>query len=57
MAKYAIENKTPDSKEIETSLNKKDIAKLTEILKIDVIHISEVKEIEQIIHQIKGIYN
>jgi homospermidine synthase len=46
MAKYAIENKTPDSKEIETLLNKKDLGKLAEILKIDVIHISEIEEIE-----------
>lgn len=46
MAKYAIDIKTPDSKEIEILLKNKNIAKLAEILKIDVIHISEIEEIE-----------
>ena len=46
MAEYAIKNNTPDSKEIEILLKKKQIAKLAEILKIDVIHISEIEEIE-----------
>jgi homospermidine synthase len=46
MAKYAIEKKTPDYDKIENLLRKKDIAGLCEILKVDVIHISEIEQIE-----------
>ena len=46
MGEYAIKNNSPDSKEIEILLKSKQIAKLAELLKIDVIHISEIEEIE-----------
>ena len=46
LAKYAIENKVPDSDKIEILLKKKDIGGLAKILKIDVIHISEIEQIE-----------
>lgn len=46
LAKYAIEKKVKDSEQIEILLNKKDLGGLADILKIDVIHISEIEEIE-----------
>lgn len=46
MAKYAIEKKIQDCDKIESLLRKKDIAGLCEILKVDVIHISEIEQIE-----------
>lgn len=46
MAKYAIEKKVSDCDKIETLLRNKDISGLAEILKVDVIHISEIEQIE-----------
>ena len=46
LAKYAIEKKVRDSEQIAILLNKKDLGGLAEIMKIDVIHISEIEEIE-----------
>ena len=46
MAKYAIKNKIADYELIEILLKKKDIAGLAEIMKVDVIHISEIEQIE-----------
>ena len=46
MARYAIEKKTHDSDKIEILLKNKDISGLAEILKVDVIHISEIEQIE-----------
>lgn len=46
MAKHAIKNKVPDSDKIQVLLNKKDIAGLAEIMKVDVIHISEIEQLE-----------
>ena len=46
MAKHAIENKIADSDKIEDLLKKKDISGLAEIMKVDVIHISEKEQIE-----------
>ena len=46
MAKYAIEKKIKDYEQIEVLLRKKDISGLAEIMKIDVIHISEIEHLE-----------
>ena len=46
MAKYAIENKIADSDLIEDLLKKKDLSGLAEVMKVDVIHISEIEQIE-----------
>ena len=46
MAKFAIENKIADSDLIEDLLKKKDLAGLAEVMKVDVIHISELEQIE-----------
>ena len=46
MAKYAIENEIADYEKIEELLNKKDVSGLAEIMKVDVIHISELEQIE-----------
>jgi homospermidine synthase len=46
MAKYAIEQKIADADLIETLLKKKDISGLAEVMKVDVIHISELENIE-----------
>ena len=46
LAKYVIEKKLPNYDKIEILLNKKDIGALAEIMKIDVIHISEIEQIE-----------
>lgn len=46
MAKYAIENKIADYDKIEELLKKKDLPGLAEIMKVDVIHISELEQIE-----------
>ena len=46
MAKEAIKNKVADSDEIKYFLDKKDVAGLADIMKVDVIHISEWEQIE-----------
>ena len=46
MAKYAIEKKIADYEKIEIFLKEKDISGLAEIMKVDVIHISEIEQIE-----------
>ena len=46
MAKYAIEQKIADYDKIEVLLKKKDISGLAEIMKVDVIHISELEQLE-----------
>ena len=46
MAKEAIKNKVADSDKIKYFLDKKDVAGLAEIMKVDVIHISEWEQIE-----------
>ena len=46
MAKEAIKNKVADSDEIKYFLDKKDVAGLADIMKVDVIHISELEQIE-----------
>jgi homospermidine synthase len=46
MAKYAIEKKIADYDKIEILLKEKDISGLAEIMKVDVIHISEIEQIE-----------
>ena len=46
MAKYAIEKKIADYEKIEVLLKEKDISGLAEIMKVDVIHISEIEQIE-----------
>ena len=46
MAKSAIERKIADADLIETLLKKKDIPGLAEVMKVDVIHISELEDIE-----------
>jgi homospermidine synthase len=46
MARNAIKNKISDYELIEILLKKKDIAGLAEIMKVDVIHISEIEQIE-----------
>ena len=46
MAKYAIENKIADADLIEELLKKKDLPGLAEVMKVDVIHISEIEQIE-----------
>ena len=46
MAKEAIKNKVADSDEIKYFLEKKDVAGLADIMKVDVIHISEWEQIE-----------
>ena len=46
MAKYAIENKVADYEKIEILLKEKDLSGLAEIMKVDVIHISEFEQIE-----------
>lgn len=46
MAKEAIKKKVADSDEIKYFLDKKDVAGLAEIMKVDVIHISEWEQIE-----------
>ena len=46
MAKEAIKNNVADSDEIKYFLNKKDVAGLADIMKVDVIHISEWEQIE-----------
>jgi len=46
MAKYAIEQKIADYEKIEILLKKKDISGLAEIMKVDVIHISELEQLE-----------
>ena len=46
MAKEAIKNKIADSDKIEILLKKKDLAGLAEIMKVDVIHVSEIEQIE-----------
>ena len=46
MAKYAIENEIADYEKIEELLKQKDVSGLAEIMKVDVIHISELEQIE-----------
>ena len=46
MAKEAIKNKISDYQKIEVALLKKDLPTLAEIMKVDVIHISELEQIE-----------
>ena len=46
MAKYAIEKEIADYEKIEELLKKKDVSGLAEIMKVDVIHISELEQIE-----------
>ena len=46
MAKYAIETKIADADLIEELLKKKDLPGLAEVMKVDVIHISEFEQIE-----------
>ena len=46
MAKEAIKKKVADSDEIKYFLDKKDVAGLAEIMKVDVINISEWEQIE-----------
>ena len=46
MAKEAIKNKVVDSEEIKYFLDKKELAGLAQIMKVDVIHISEWEQIE-----------
>ena len=46
MAKEAIKNKITNYKEIKFYLDKKDLAKLAQIMQVDVIHISELEQIE-----------
>ena len=46
MAKEAIKNKITNYEEIQFYLDKKDLAKLAQIMQVDVIHISELEQIE-----------
>jgi len=46
MAKEAIKNKITNYEEIKFYLDKKDLAKLAQIMQVDVIHISELEQIE-----------
>ena len=46
MAKEAIKNKIANYEEIKFYLDKKDLAKLAQIMQVDVIHISELEQIE-----------
>jgi homospermidine synthase len=46
MAKEAIKNKIANYEEIKSYLEKKDLAKLAQIMQVDVIHISELEQIE-----------
>jgi len=46
MAKEAIKNKIANYEEIKSYLEKKDLAKLAQIMQVDVIHISEFEQIE-----------
>ena len=46
MAKNAIKNKIADADLIEELLKKKDLPGLAEVMKVDVIHISELEQIE-----------
>jgi homospermidine synthase len=46
MAKEAIKNKIANYEEIKLYLEKKDLAKLAQIMQVDVIHISEFEQIE-----------
>ena len=46
MAREAIKNKVDDYKKIQSFLDKKDFANLAQIMKVDVIHISEWEKLE-----------
>ena len=46
MAKEAIKNRITNYEEIKLYLDKKDLAKLAQIMQVDVIHISELEQIE-----------
>ena len=46
MAKEAIKNKITNYEEIKFYLDKKDLAKLAQIMQVDAIHISELEQIE-----------